>query len=92
MSGRPSRSLIFPNANPKPRLEEEQEFKEFAAQPGAADRIFSRIAPQVRAALRHALRAFCRLCASCALLVGRCSTSGSRDAMRCDAKSGPALL
>jgi hypothetical protein len=29
-------------------MEEEQEFKEFAAQPGAMDRIFARIAPQVR--------------------------------------------
>jgi hypothetical protein len=29
------------------RLEEEQEFKEFAALPGATDRIFARIAPQV---------------------------------------------
>ena len=28
-------------------MEEEQEFKEFAAQPGAMDRIFARIAPQV---------------------------------------------
>ena len=28
-------------------MEEEQEFKEFAAQPGASDRIFARIAPQV---------------------------------------------
>lgn len=33
------------------RLEEEQEFKEFAAQPGAMDRIFARIAPQVSALL-----------------------------------------
>jgi len=31
------------------RLEEEAEFKEFAAQPGAMDRIFARIAPQVGA-------------------------------------------
>ena len=29
-------------------LEEEAEFKEFAAQPGASDRIFARIAPQAR--------------------------------------------
>lgn len=28
-------------------MEEEQEFREFAAQPGASDRIFARIAPQV---------------------------------------------
>ena len=32
-------------------MEEEQEFKEFAAQPGASDRIFARIAPQVCAGL-----------------------------------------
>jgi hypothetical protein len=38
--------LTFPNW--RRRLEEEQEFKEFAAQPGAMDRIFARIAPQVR--------------------------------------------
>lgn len=37
-----------PATTPTRSLEEEQEFKEFASQPGAMERIFDRIAPNVR--------------------------------------------
>lgn len=52
--------LNFFLSPPLGSMEEEAEFKEFASQPGAMDRIFARIAPQACANGRRA--PFCATC------------------------------